>query len=317
MGENAPALSDAAGLCMLRAPVEKKRKAPPFDPASLPPGTRVAEKYELGPAIGWGANSVVYSAVHRLLQRKAAVKILAHTDAESTKRFAREAQLAGSLRHANIVEVYEIGHLTDGRPFMVTELLEGEGLDARLEKTGPLSIPEAMRLGQELLRGLEAAHDKQIVHRDLRPENLFLAIIRGEEVLKILDFGISRRFGDASDSLLTRPGDVVGEAHCLAPEQLYEDGVIDQRTDLYATGVLLYRLLTGRMPFDAVGPTLLLHIVEKVPDPPSRHRPELTADVDRVLLCALEKDKEARFRDAPAMSEALRLASLFSSYVLS
>src|SRR5690606_18420904 len=123
--------------------------------------------------------------------------------------------------------------LEDGRPFLVTELLEGETLDERLRKTGPLSIPEAMRLGQELLLGLEAAHDKQIVHRDLRPENLFLAIIRGEEVLKILDFGISRRFGDASDSLLTRPGDIVGEAQCLAPEQLYEDGVIDQRTDLY------------------------------------------------------------------------------------
>ena len=309
-------MAPGRGACVCLAAVENHKIPPPFRPSSLPPGTVVGTKYELGPAIGWGRHSVVYSAVHKLLQRKAAVKILAKTDEETEKRFAREAKLAGSLRHENIVEVYEIGRLEDGRAFLATEFLEGETLEERLAVTGPLSVPEAMRIGQEVLRGLEAAHEQKIVHRDLRPENLFLAIIRGEEVLKIHDFGVSRRFGDSADSMLTQPGDVLGEAVYLAPEQLYEDGTIDQRTDIYAAGVLLYRLLTGQVPFEAKGPQLLLQIVEQDPPPPSAHRPELPADVDKVILGALAKDPEDRFVDAPAMAEALRLASLFSSYVV-
>ncbi|MFK7985475.1 MAG: serine/threonine-protein kinase [Sandaracinaceae bacterium] len=292
----------------------ERNSAPPFPPSSLPPGTLVAGKYELGPAIGWGRHSVVYSSLHRLLQRKAAVKVLAKTDDATQKRFAREARLAGSLRHPNILEVYEIGRLDDGRAFLATEFLQGETLEDRLAVTGPITAPETMRIGQELLLGLNAAHEQQIVHRDIRPENIFMTILRGEEVLKILDFGVSRRFDDSSDSMLTQPGDVLGEAAYLAPEQLYEDGVVDQRTDLFSVGVLLYRLLTGRLPFEAKGPQLLLEIVERDPKPPSAHRPDITGDVDRVVMTALAKDKNDRFPNATAMSEALRLASLFASY---
>lgn len=288
----------------------------PFDPASLPPGTRIAGKYELGPPIGFGEHSVVYSAVHRLLQRKAAVKIVALTDSLGEKRFAREARLTGSLEHPNIVEVYEVGRLEDGRPFLAMEYLEGETLEQRLRhRGGTLDIAEAMSIGQALLNGLAAAHEKQIVHRDLRPPNVFLAQVRGEEVLKILDFGVSRQFGDASDSTLTAPGTLVGGMHYLAPEQLYEDGVVDHRTDLYATGVLLYQLLTGKLPFGAKGPALLIDIVEKTPEPPSRYRAGLPADVDRVVMTALAKDPAKRFQSAEAMSEALRLAAIFASYM--
>jgi serine/threonine-protein kinase len=288
---------------------------PPFDPASLPPGTRIADKYELGPPLGWGQHSVVYEAVHRLLQRKAAVKVLAATDETTEKRFAREVKLAGSLSHENIVEVYEVGRLPSGHAFLAMEHLEGETMEERFQRQGPFSIGEAMSLGQQVLYGLQAAHEQSIVHRDIRPENLFLAQIRGEEVLKILDFGISRRFGDAADSVLTTPGTLLGDAAYLAPEQLYEDGVIDHRTDLYATGVLLYRLLTGRLPFEAKASRLLIQIVEEKPRPPSERRSGLTKDVDRVILSALAKNAEDRFRDAEAMAEALRLASIFSQYV--
>lgn len=288
---------------------------PPFDPSALAPGTRIADKYELGEPLGWGEHSVVYAAVHRLLQRKAAVKVLARTDETTEKRFAREAKLAGSLSHPNIIELYEVGRLPSGHAFLAMEHLDGETLEDRFQRQGPFSIGEAMRLGQQVLHGLAAAHEQQIVHRDIRPENLFLAMIRGEEVLKILDFGISRRFGDAADSTLTTPGTLLGNAAYLAPEQLYEGGVIDQRTDLYATGVLLYRLLTGRLPFEAKASALLIEIVEKDPLPPSRHRSELTADVDRAILRALAKDAADRFQDAEAMAEALRLTSLFADYV--
>lgn len=291
------------------------KRPPPFDPRSLPPGTTLGGKYKLGAPIGWGEHSVVYVATHRLLERKAAVKILAKTDDATEKRFAREARLAGSLSAPNIVEVYEIGRLDDGRAFMVMEYLEGETLEDRLQRKGPFSIHEAMSYGQQLLHALAVAHEAQIVHRDLRPENIFMARVRGEEVLKVVDFGISRRFGNAGDSHLTRPGELLGSVGFLAPEQLYEDGVIDHRTDLYAVGVLLYRLLTGRLPFEGKGSMLLIQVVEKEPAPPSAHRKELTADVDRVLLTALSKKKEDRFSDAEGMAEALRLTSLFAQYV--
>ena len=288
--------------------------APPFDPASIAPGTVLAGKYVIGASIGHGKVAVVYSATHRLLERKAAVKVIAFTDEKSIQRFSREARLAGSLTHENIVEVYDVGVLDDGRPFMATELLEGETLEERLEREGPLSIDSAMEIGQGVLAGLEAAHDELIVHRDLRPENIFLAKVRGELVVKILDFGISRRFGDVKDTNLTQPGSIVGEAAYHAPEQLFEDGVIDNRTDLYAMGILLYRALTNRVPFTKPGPRLLVSIVDEIPEPPSTHRKELTADVDRVILRALEKQASDRFADAASMSEALRLTSLFSSY---
>ena len=288
---------------------------PPFDPAALPPGTKIAEKYELGEPLGWGEHSVVYEALHRLLQRKAAVKVLARTDETTEKRFAREAKLAGSLSHPNIIELYEVGRLPSGHAFLAMEHLDGETLEERFQRQGPFSIGEAMRLGQQVLEGLAAAHDKKIVHRDVRPENLFLAQIRGEEVLKILDFGISRRYGDSAESTLTTPGTLLGNAAYLAPEQLYEGGSVDHRTDLYATGILLYRLLTGRLPFEAKGSALLIEIVEKQPPSPSARRSELTTDVDRVILKALSKKAEDRFQSADAMAEALRLTSLFSDYL--
>lgn len=268
----------------------------------------------LGEPVGWGEHSVVYAASHLLLQRKAAVKVLAKTDEESERRFAREIQLAGSLQHKNIVEIYEAGRLSDGRAFLAMEFLHGETLEDRLNRVGPFSIADAMKVGQQLLFGLAIAHENLIVHRDLRPQNLFMAQIRGEEVLKIVDFGVSRRFGGDNDSTLTRPNVFASHMQYLAPEQLCEDGVIDHRTDLYAVGIFLYRVLTGRAPFDGMSARLLLQIVEQRPDPPSKHRPGLTADVDRVVMTALAKDKDHRFTDAESMAEALRLTSLFAGY---
>jgi len=271
-------------------------------------------KYELGEPIGWGEGSVVYAATHALLQRKAAVKILAKTDEESERRFAREAKLAGSLSHPNIVELYEVGRLEDGRAFLAMEFLEGETLEDRLERIGPFTIRDAMKTGQELLFALAVAHEKMIVHRDLRPQNIFMAQTREGEVLKILDFGVSRRFGGDSDSILTRPNTFLGDLQFISPEQLYEDGEIDQRTDLYAVGVLLYRLLTGNAPFTGKAAKLLISITNSMPPPPSAVRPELTADVDRVIFTAMSKKKEDRFGDAESMAEALRLTSLFAEF---
>jgi len=274
----------------------------------------IAGKYELAGPIGWGEHSVVYESLHALLHRKAAVKILAKTDEESERRFAREAKLAGSLSHPNIVELYEVGRLADGRAFLAMEFLEGETLQERLERQGVFSIGAAMKAGQEVLFGLSVAHEAKIVHRDLRPQNLFMAQTREGEVLKIVDFGISRRFGGEGDSMLTRPGSFLGGVQYIAPERLYEDSVIDHRTDLYSVGVMLYQLLTGKVPFTGKAAKLLVAISEDMPPPPSSHREELTPDVDKVIMTALAKKPSDRFSDAESMAEALRLTSLFAGY---
>jgi serine/threonine protein kinase len=289
---------------------------PPFDPQELPPGTEIAGKYVLGRPIGAGKHSVVYEAQHRFLDRLAAVKILGKSDDERVERlFAREARLASSLDHPNIVEIYELGRLRDGRAFLVMELLEGETVDDRIQRQGLLSIVAAMAIGRQVLRGLGAAHDQKIVHRDLRPENIFLAKIRGEEVVKILDFGVSRRFGESGDSILSSPEVLMQHVGYLAPEQLSQRGTIDHRTDIYAVGMMLYAMLTGRLPFEGRGTRLLVQVAKQEPTPPSSHRPELTSDVDQVILSALSKDPDARFSSAEAMAEALRLTGLFAQYM--
>lgn len=289
---------------------------PPFDPGSLPPGTRVGGKYELGPPIGVGQHSVVYVALHRFLQRKAAVKVFAATDERGERRFAREARLAGSIEHPNVVKIYEVGRIDDGRPFLVMEYLEGETVEQRMRYRGhPFEIAEALDIVRALLNGLAAAHEKQIVHRDLRPANLFLAQVRAEEVLKILDFGISRRLDDLSDSTPASHETLYDKMGYLAPEQLDERTVVDHRTDLYSTGVLLYELLAGRKPFTSPGPALLADIAQKVPKPPSAWRPDIPKDIDHVVLKALAKRPEDRFESAEGMAEALRLASIFAQYL--
>lgn len=290
--------------------------SPVPDDTLLEPGTFIADKYKIGRIITRADNSVVYRAEHRFLDRAVAVKVLAATDEASEKRFAREARLAGGLDHPNIVDVYELGYLKDGRAFMVLEHVGGESVRERVERDGPFSIADAMLFGRQALSGLTAAHEQQIVHRDLRPETVYIATIRGEPTLKIVDFGISRRYG-ADASGLTSPGTLLRKAGYLAPELLQDGAALDHRVDVYSCGVLLYYMLTGRPPFEGSPAALLTAILGEEPKPPSQIRPQLTADVDRVIITALAKRPEDRFPSAQAMSEALRITSLFAEYVTS
>ncbi|MGF1467535.1 MAG: serine/threonine-protein kinase [Sandaracinaceae bacterium] len=290
--------------------------APPFDPAELPPGTRLSGKYRLGPVIGAGMRSVVYLATHELLGRTVAVKVLAPgRDVMMERLFAREARHVSALAHPNIVEVYELGRLPDGRPYLVMEYLDGETVRDRMQREGLFSISAAVAIGRQVLDGLGAAHEKRIVHLDLRPENLSLVKVRGAEVVKILDFGISRRFGTGGDSILKTRESLLEHVTYVAPEQLFDEGVIDHRADIYSTGMLLYVMLTGTSPYDGRGAALVRQVAWTKPEPPSRLRPALTSEIDRVLLCALSKDPVQRFASAEEMGEALRLAALFADYL--
>jgi serine/threonine protein kinase len=206
--------------------------------ARLPAGTRIGP-YEIVSLIGAGGMGVVYRARDSRLRRDVAIKLIpsARQSADAIKRFEIEARAAGSINHPNILSVHDVGASEHG-PWLVAELLEGRSLRAALE--GPLPLKRALDYARQLANGLAAAHDHGVVHRDLKPENLF---VTSDERLKLLDFGIAKFL--AEDAHPTRTGKIIGTPAYMSPEQR-TGGEIDQRTDLYSFGAILYELLTGQ-----------------------------------------------------------------------
>jgi hypothetical protein len=272
----------------------------------LPPGTIIGE-HVLGARLGAGGSGVVYAAVHAASGGPAAVKVLAPDlveSADAMERFAREARAANLIGHPNIVHVYGIGRLDDGRPYLVMELLDGTTLDGLVETDGRIAPDEILELFEPICAALSAAHAKGIVHRDLKPSNIMVAAGGSRRVVKLLDFGIAKLVAPGGDSL-TRTGHRLGTPHTMAPEQIRGEEV-DARTDVYALGALLYYLLTGRYPFR--GPTVVdiehLHL-EAPPPAPSLMAPVAPA-VDAVVQRCLAKRPDARFPGAGEVLEALR-----------
>jgi serine/threonine protein kinase len=289
--------------------------------------------------LGEGAMGVVHEAEHVDLGRKVAIKLLQGRHSQSPEfvaRFRREARAIASLSHQNLVHVYDFGQ-TAGRPedsewggrlFFVMERLEGETLDAFLAREKGIDWRDACELAMKTCRALEAAHSAGLVHRDLKPENLFLTFQGrrpasvSEVGLKLLDFGVAKelRGGNAppsateahghDDPNLSKAGAVFGTPDTMAPEQV-TGGDVDGRADIYALGCVLYEMLTGRTPFDAPSPILMMscHLRDDARPPrevaPHRGIPEA---VERVVLKALAKDRGARFADAGEMREALEEA---------
>ena len=270
-------------------------------------GLTIDQKYQVEDMIGRGGMGVVYRAEHVALGRKVAVKVLlrgheAGTDAK--KRFDREARAAGRLGHPNIVQVFDLGALPDGSPYLVMELLEGEPLSSRLGIEGALPVADACEIVAEVLSALEAAHQGGIIHRDLKPDNVFLSRHGG---VKLLDFGISKHTDETLS--LTQTGAILGTPYYLAPEQARGERGLDGRVDVWAAGVLLYECLTGVRPF--VGDNynqLLSRILTSRPAPPSRVRPSIPAELEGVVLRALAFDPADRFASAAEMRAALLCA---------
>ena len=224
---------------------------------------------------------------------------------EAQRRFTREARTAGSLGHPNIVEVFDLGSLVDGKPFQVMELLEGESLGDRIAREGAITEDEARSIGVEILSALEAAHARGVIHRDLKPENVFLADRGGERVVKLLDFGVSKSLHDHSLSL-TRTGVVVGTPYYLSPEQIQGGHTPSPAIDLWAMGVLLYETLTGVLPFNAQGyEALLSKIRECSPVPLHRFQPRLSVAIENLVLQALAQNPADRPRSAAQFRAAL------------
>ena len=280
------------------------RTPPPVGqrPGTLQPGALLDGRYRILGLLGTGGMGSVYRAEHEAIGREVAVKVLHPEHCASSaerERFRREARVAVRLRSPHVVETLDFGEDPDGRLFLVMELLQGEPVRTVLAREGQLAPERVVRLLRQLLAGLEAAHAAGIVHRDLKPENLWLDGSGASERLRLLDFGIAKWTGPASGSAQTQAGLVVGTPEYLAPEQAV-GGEVDQRADLYSTGVLTFVLLTGRHPFDTrdVRALLAAHAYRAVPSPSS-----LVPGAGR--LPAPARDGGARHREGPRPAAGL------------
>ena len=281
--------------------------ADPFRPGRQIPGTSWVVKGLLGE----GGVGRVFEVEHELLGRKAAFKVLhPHNLLRRglAERMANEGRLLGSIRHANIVEALDMGVLADGRPYLVLELLEGRDLRAEQQRWGVLSIPAALDIASQVLRGLSVLHEANVVHRDIKLENLFLC---SDGHVEILDLGAAARMGEYAGE----GAPSLGTPRTMAPEQ-YEGKPVDGRTDLYALGIVLYELLTGRGPFDDVSGIEALRFAHchRPPVAPSRIASQfIPREVDAFILRVLAKSPRDRFISADAMAKeiaALRAISL-------
>ncbi len=276
----------------------------------LAPGDRAGD-YVIDAYLARGGCGAVYRAHHRIAHHSAAVKVLhgiLATSPRMVERFVREVEVVNLLQHPGIVQIFDIGTLEDGRPFYAMELLHGPTLDTMLAPGQRLSPDEALEIFEPLCSALGAAHAAGIVHRDVKPSNV--AVDPGPPMrVKLLDFGIAKlTTPEMNASGLTSAGRLIGTPTIMAPEQILGADV-DPRADVYALGVLLYRMLVGRLPFEAIDSAELARQHLEVPAPrPSQRAPVSTA-LDAVVLRALEKLPGHRFDSALGFLDALELAA--------
>ena len=283
------------------------------DPEQLAPGTPIGD-YRVEAEIGHGGMGTVYKAVHPMIGKRVAVKVLkaALSDNQNAvKRFTLEARAVNEIRHRNLVDIFAFGQLPDGRWYLVMEYLEGQNLGEVLDKRGRMPAAEALPIFLEVASALEAAHAKKIVHRDLKPDNVFLvaAPVPGAAAVKLLDFGIAKLM--EGHGLSTGPrtvhGSTLGTPHFMSPEQA-RGQAIDGRSDIYALGVLLYRTLTGVLPID--GPDMLSICRKQVMDTPvhpmARAPGAVSPALNQIIMKMLAKSPQQRYQSAAEVRAALQ-----------
>jgi serine/threonine protein kinase len=291
-----------------RAPSSQRRLFSDWvHPRLEPPGVLEGTRYTVIRFLGQGGMGEVYEVLHQDLGRRCVVKVLHknHRDRRDLAvRMRDEARTLAALHHPNLVDVFDLGVTNDGRPFFAMDLLLGGDLRSELARVGVMAVPAALDLMCQALDGLGAAHQAGFVHRDVKLENLFLC---DDGRLKVIDFGIAKVLH--ADVSVTRCGVAVGTPRSMAPEQCTLRP-IDARTDLYAAGLALYELVTGRGPFDelrANEQAICFAHCERTPPPPSELAPQpISPGVEAAILKAISKSPENRFQSAAEMREALR-----------
>ena len=265
-------------------------------------GQLINDRYEIQKLIGEGGMANVYLARDTILDRKVAVKVLRGDlagDEKFVRRFQREALSASSLSHPNIVEIYDVGE-DEGNFYIVMEYIEGKTLKQLIKKRGVLTLPETMDIILQLLDALASAHDSYIIHRDIKPQNI---MIKESGLVKITDFGIAMALNNAS---LTQTNSVMGSVHYLPPEQASGKGSTI-RSDIYSLGILMFEMLTGKMPFkgDSAVEIALKHMKEPLPSP-KEINPVIPQSVENIILKAAAKNPKNRYRDVREMAEDIK-----------
>lgn len=272
--------------------------------------------YEIVSILGEGGMGTVYLARHTYMGRLAAIKLLRPEmlrDESVVVRFLDEARATNAIHHPNIIDIIDVGMLSDGRtPYLMMEFLDGESLNARLERSRPLPIHEAVEITCQTASALAAAHARGIVHRDLKPDNLYLVpdeTMAAKVRVKVLDFGIAKLRGDIrGGAVRTQTGAIMGTPQYMSPEQCRGlSAAIDHRTDIYALGIILYEMLCGQVPFisEGLGEIMLRHMTE-LPAPLRARVPELPEPLERAVLRALAKKPDERFESMTDFARAVR-----------
>lgn len=263
-------------------------------------GRVIAGRFRIVKLIGEGGMGVVYQAHDTQVDRQVAIKLMRReclSDNKFLTRFKREMEVTSQFRHPSTIRVYEHGETDDGRPYMVMELLTGDSLSERLER-GRMPELQALQYAKQIAESLSEAHEHEVYHRDLKPDNLFIETVGVTTVVKVLDFGIA---GGADALRLTQAGEVFGTPQYMSPEQCNGQS-LDHRTDIYSLGVILYEMIEGRPPFSAETPmaTMLKHVRAKVPPPRGAH-PATT----KLLMMALRKDRNKRIQTAGRFADLI------------
>ncbi|HSY40426.1 MAG TPA: protein kinase [Polyangia bacterium] len=273
-------------------------------------GELVGAKYRIVRLLAEGGMGVVYEAQHTVVRRRFAVKFMRRDLAERRDiltRFQREAEAAGALESEHVAAAVDFGIAEDGAPYIVMEYLVGESLTALLGREGPLPVARAADLVSQAGRGMEVAHAAGIIHRDLKPQNLFVCRRQdGTDLLKVLDFGVAKLQTIDEMNAATRTGAVVGTVAYMSPEQARGDKVVDQRSDVYALGAILYELCSGRKPHPGESHNAILHhIATQAAVPLASIAPDLPVGFLEIVAGALAADPAARPPSAGALVEAL------------
>ena len=262
----------------------------------------IADRYEVISKIGAGGMSDVYKAKDHVLGRFVAIKVLKPEFSEDVgfvSTFHTEAQSAAGLEHPNIVNIYDVGS-EDGLHYIVMEYIEGITLKTYIEKKGRLTFKEAVSIAIQVGRGIEAAHNKNIVHRDIKPQNIMIST---EGKVKVMDFGIAR-----AATSNTIHSDVMGSVHYSSPEQA-RNGFIDGKSDIYSLGIVMYEMVTGRVPFD--GDTTVSIAIQHLQEemvPPSAYAPDLPISLEKIILKCTQKSPSRRYQNIGDLIQDLKKA---------
>ena len=294
--------------------------------AQVRPGDTVGDRYRIASVLGEGGYSTVFTARHVITDQEVAIKVLKAAwpgpDEQAVRRFYREARVTAGLAHPNTIRVFDVGQTEGGCFWLAMEWLRGESLEERLQQrwagqsevpdlmarspAGVLTEQECIEFAVPVLRSLQEAHQRRLVHRDLKPANIVLAQVAGESIVKVLDFGIAQTSG----STLTTTGMALGTPAYMSPEQC-QGLELDGRSDLYSLGIVIYRCVSGDVPFADLNPVKLMqaHLSRPLPDLWRAAKTRLSQGFVDVVVKSLAKDKAERFPDAQAMREALLAAA--------